>query len=83
MVSSLTPFNTKCEVETQRFYFPGVGYSVFFVRGGAVVEAFFYSFLANFATRTPSFIFLLTRSASRRKFPNRKDNIKRKPLGLG
>ena len=53
----------------------------------------FNSFLANFAPRTASF-FLLKRyaeflsarrrrsiSASRRKFPNKNDNIKRKPLG--
>ena len=35
-----------------------------------VPEAFFYSFLANFATQTASFIFLLARSAeSREKKP--------------
>ena len=88
-------------------FFPELARRNFFsllgIMGTLVPEAFFYSFLANFATRTASFIFFVSarnaesrekkasaffsvgsalRSALlRRKFPNKKDNIKRKPLG--
>ena len=54
-----------------------------------VPEAFFYSFLANSATRTASFIFFfwLARSALGASIVSsqikKKDNIKRKPLGPG
>ena len=50
-----------------------------------VPEAYFYSLLANFATRTAPFTFFYSArlgasiAASRRKFANKKD-IKRKPL---
>ena len=37
------------------------------VRGTLVPEAFFYSLLANFATLTASFFFLLARSAESRE----------------
>ena len=43
-----------------------------------VPEAFFYSLLANFVTRTASYIFFLLAN-----FQMKKDHIKRKPLGPG